>query len=253
MSRNHVFRFHLPLMSILPLVAILISLAVLTFAAPGTAIAQAKANAADPNFEHPNHLITVKLEDRNISGLASHRQDAKALRYGIVLFPGYPGIIKLREEAGAIHFELRGNFLIRSRRQWLDDETLTLVVDHRLDIYRHQRRFHHRVSRGAPQSRPGATTDPDLVGVFGLAQRAWFIWRLGLGKTARPLALGSSSGRPLSLYSLSHGARIRGKKRKSAGYGAWGRAGNRRRLRSSHGARVYRCRTRNRAGDAFVD
>ncbi|MSQ52336.1 MAG: hypothetical protein EXR28_10635 [Betaproteobacteria bacterium] len=96
---------------------------------PLAAFAQVQAAAADPNFEQPNHLITVGLEGRSISGLASHRTDAKALRFGVVLFPGYPGIIKLREEAGAIQFEQRGNFLIRSRRHWLDDETLTLVAD----------------------------------------------------------------------------------------------------------------------------
>ena len=199
MSRDHVFRFHFPLMSILPLVAILISLAVLTFAAPGTAIAQAKANAADPNFEHPNHLITVKLEDRNISGLASHRQDAKALRYGIVLFPGYPGIIKLREEAGAIHFELRGNFLIRSRRQWLDNETLTLVVDAPTDQWMaFGQRFRETPRYGADiaalvneASRRFGITDWTYIGTSDGSITAFHAARLNPG-LARRLILTSS-------------------------------------------------------------
>jgi pimeloyl-ACP methyl ester carboxylesterase len=107
----------------------LLWLSVLVSSAPHSALAQTQANARDPNFEHPNHLITVNLEGRSISGLASHRKDAKTLRYGVVLFPGYPGIVKLREQEGAIQLELRGNFLVRSRRHWLDGETLTLVAD----------------------------------------------------------------------------------------------------------------------------
>ncbi len=47
----------------------------------------------------------------------------------MVLFPGYRGIIRLHEEDGNIRFERRGNFLVRSRRHWLDDETVTLVAD----------------------------------------------------------------------------------------------------------------------------
>ena len=35
----------------------------------------------------------------------------------------------LREEAGQPRFELGGNFLIRSRRHWLDDETLVIAID----------------------------------------------------------------------------------------------------------------------------
>lgn len=37
--------------------------------------------------------------------------------------------MRLREEAGVPHFEMGGNFLVRSRRHWLDAETLVVVVD----------------------------------------------------------------------------------------------------------------------------
>lgn len=37
--------------------------------------------------------------------------------------------MRLREEEGQPRFELRGNFLVRSRRHWLDEETLVVVVD----------------------------------------------------------------------------------------------------------------------------
>ena len=59
----------------------------------------------------------------------THLQDAKTFKYAIALFPGYPGIMRLREEDGQPRFELRGNFLVRSRRHWLDQETLVVVVD----------------------------------------------------------------------------------------------------------------------------
>jgi len=117
------------ILTLLPPAAATIFFALLvTFTSP-SARAQSGANASDPNFEHPNRIITVHLEGRSISGLASHLKDAKSLRRGVVLFPGYPGIIRLREEDGVIRFEQRGNFLVRSRRHWLDDETVTLVAD----------------------------------------------------------------------------------------------------------------------------
>ena len=47
---------------------------------------------------------------------------------GIVLFPGHPGIMRLTAEDGQIKYR-RGNFLVRSRRHWLDDTTLTLAID----------------------------------------------------------------------------------------------------------------------------
>jgi predicted esterase len=60
-----------------------------------------------------------------IAGLVARAKDA-GFAHGVALFPGYPGIMKLE---GAAQFELRGNFLVRSRRHWLDDETLVVVVD----------------------------------------------------------------------------------------------------------------------------
>ncbi len=84
---------------------------------------------SDPNLEHPNRVVTVQRGGYTISGLVTHLQSAKTFKYGIALFPGHPGILKLREENGQPKLELRGNFLVRSRRHWLDEETLALVVD----------------------------------------------------------------------------------------------------------------------------
>jgi len=83
----------------------------------------------DPNLEHPTQIVTVKRDGYDISALASHLKDAAGLKYGVAIFPGHPGIMKLREESGRFRFDLGGNFLVRSRRHWLDAETLVAVID----------------------------------------------------------------------------------------------------------------------------
>jgi predicted esterase len=73
-------------------------------------------------------LITVKRGSYTISGLAMHGEHARP-KYGIALFPGYPSIMRIRTAEGELKFDLGGNFLIRSRRHWVDSETLVLSVD----------------------------------------------------------------------------------------------------------------------------
>lgn len=92
-------------------------------------LARAGERPADPNLADPTELVAVARGGYTISALVSHRDGAKAYRHGIALFAGHPGILRLREEAGQFLYELRGNFLIRSRRHWLDDETLVAVID----------------------------------------------------------------------------------------------------------------------------
>lgn len=87
------------------------------------------APAGDPNLSHPTQIVTVTAQGYTIAGLVTHLREPKAFKHGVALFPGAPGIIKLREENGQPQFGLRGNFLVRSRRHWLDDETLVVVVD----------------------------------------------------------------------------------------------------------------------------
>ena len=72
--------------------------------------------------------MTVKRGSYSISGLVAKQPDAKP-KYGIAIFPGYPGIMKIRGEGADAAFDMRGNFLVRSRRWWLDGETLTVAVD----------------------------------------------------------------------------------------------------------------------------
>ena len=57
------------------------------------------------------------------------QEGAKAFKHGIALFPGHPGIMKIQEENGQLQYEMRGNMLVRSRRHWLDDETLVAALD----------------------------------------------------------------------------------------------------------------------------
>lgn len=95
----------------------------------GVAHGQTGGPSADLNLAHPHEIVTAAAEGHTISGLVTHLASAKSFKFGVALFPGYPGIMKLREDNGRPQFELRGNFLIRARRHWLDDETLVVVVD----------------------------------------------------------------------------------------------------------------------------
>jgi hypothetical protein len=87
------------------------------------------AHAQDPNLEHPNKVVTAARDGYTIAGLVTHKEGARAFKHGVLLFPGHPGIMQVREEKGQPRYGLSGNFLIRSRRHWLDDETLLVSVD----------------------------------------------------------------------------------------------------------------------------
>ncbi|MFN0163717.1 MAG: hypothetical protein ACKVQQ_20995 [Burkholderiales bacterium] len=90
---------------------------------------EAARPGTDLNLAHPTAVVTAKRERHTIAGLVTHQEGAKSFKHGIAIFPGYPSILRLREEGGQAVFELRGNFLVRSRRHWLDEETLVVVVD----------------------------------------------------------------------------------------------------------------------------
>jgi hypothetical protein len=111
------------------LISSVVMLAVATAASVGFAYAQGSASKMDANLAHPTHIVTAQLKGYTIAGLVTHLEGANAFKHGIALFPGHPGILRLREENGQPQFEQRGNFLVRSRRRWLDEETLVVVVD----------------------------------------------------------------------------------------------------------------------------
>src|SRR4051812_4424347 len=73
-------------------------------------------------------IVTARRDGYTISGLAMRGEHAQP-KQGIALFPGHPGIMKLRSQDGQAKYEMGGNFLIRSRRHWIDAETLVLSVD----------------------------------------------------------------------------------------------------------------------------
>jgi hypothetical protein len=106
---------------------VLLILTGLTFDPGSNAFAQDAVK--DPNLAYPTQIVTVKRDGYTVAGLVTHLQGAKEFKYGVALFPGYPGIMRLREEDGLLRFDLRGNFLLRSRREWLDEETLVAVLD----------------------------------------------------------------------------------------------------------------------------
>jgi hypothetical protein len=76
-----------------------------------------------------DQVVTAKLERYSVAALVTRQEGAKTFKQGIAIFPGHPGILKLHEENGQPQYDQRGNFLVRSRRHWLDEETLVAVLD----------------------------------------------------------------------------------------------------------------------------
>lgn len=88
------------------------------------------ALAAGTAFAQTEEVLTVKREGYSISALATFQGTSGSQKRGIALFPGHPGIMKIQSgNDGTPRFELKGNFLVRTRRAWLDDETLVLSID----------------------------------------------------------------------------------------------------------------------------
>jgi hypothetical protein len=86
-------------------------------------IAARAAAAAD---EVSESVITARFPDRSIAALTTRLAESGPYKRAVLLMPGHPGILKL-ESADA--FRLKGNFLIRSRRHWLDRDTVVFSVD----------------------------------------------------------------------------------------------------------------------------
>ncbi|AVR97035.1 alpha/beta hydrolase [Pseudoduganella armeniaca] len=79
----------------------------------------------------------------------------------VLLFPGYPGVLRLREEGGQPRYELAGNFLVRARRHLADEDIFTVMVDCPLD----------RWSSCNDAYRTSATHAADVSDVIGLVKR----------------------------------------------------------------------------------
>jgi pimeloyl-ACP methyl ester carboxylesterase len=89
----------------------------------------AQGKGKDPYAALANELIVAQLPGRSIAALVTHDRGAAKFTHAIALFPGSPGYFELRMEDGEIRHGMRGNFLIRARRHFLDAGYLTVVVD----------------------------------------------------------------------------------------------------------------------------
>jgi len=74
-------------------------------------------------------LVVVRLPERSIAALVDRLPQSTRPKRAIALFAGNPGILRLRSEDGETKFGMRGNFLIRARRHWLDADTIAVSID----------------------------------------------------------------------------------------------------------------------------
>ena len=89
--------------------------------------ALAQGSAANEGLIETFHTVNLSRGiDLNI--VVSKRKDATP-SIAALLFAGYPGVLKIRNEAGNITYNLGGNFLIRARRHLNNDNVFTVLVD----------------------------------------------------------------------------------------------------------------------------
>jgi hypothetical protein len=104
--------------------SITIALSFLTLLA-STALAQ-PTTASDGLTES---FFRVRLSRGGDLNILINKRTGSNPDIAVLLFPGYPGILKLKEEAGSVTYDLAGNFLIRARRFLNSDKTFTVAVD----------------------------------------------------------------------------------------------------------------------------
>jgi hypothetical protein len=73
------------------------------------------------------HIVRLS-RGQDLSILVGKRSGSNP-RIAVLLFPGYPGVLKLKEDAGLVTYALAGNFLIRARRFLNSDKVFTVAVD----------------------------------------------------------------------------------------------------------------------------
>lgn len=130
-------------------------------------------------------VLTARFPDRSLSALVTHYAQHEPFKRAILLMPGHPGIMKIESAAA---FQLKGNFLVRSRAHWLDRETVVLSVDAPSDEW----------SSFTGRFRASERYAEDLRGLAREIEKAW-------GKL--PLAIVGTSEGSVSAY---HAARALG-------------------------------------------
>ncbi|CAG9175376.1 hypothetical protein LMG23992_02942 [Cupriavidus laharis] len=74
-------------------------------------------------------VTTVALPGGSDLSVVVSKQPASKPAVAALLFPGYPGVLRVQNDAGKPSFQLRGNFLVRARRHLVSDKMLTVMVD----------------------------------------------------------------------------------------------------------------------------
>lgn len=79
----------------------------------------------------------VPLERGSEIRLVVSKRQGATPNTALLLFAGYPGVLKVADEGGTPRFELAGNFLLRARRFLNNDRLFTVLVDCPVDRWTH--------------------------------------------------------------------------------------------------------------------
>lgn len=86
------------------------------------------ASAQDAALEEG--VTTVSLPRGTELNLVVSKKPGSKPTTAVLLFPGYPGVLRVEQQAGgAPEYQLRGNFLVRARRHLVSDSVMTVLVD----------------------------------------------------------------------------------------------------------------------------
>jgi pimeloyl-ACP methyl ester carboxylesterase len=89
--------------------------------------AAAAQGLASEGLVEVHHAIPLP-RGTQLDVVVSRRKDAMPAT-AVLLFPGYPGILRIRNEGGSPAFDLGGNFLVRARRHLNAEDVFTVLVD----------------------------------------------------------------------------------------------------------------------------
>lgn len=87
----------------------------------------AQTAGASDGLTESLHLVRLS-RGGDLNVLTSKRTGSNP-EIAVLLFPGYPGILKLKEDAGSVTYALAGNFVIRARRFLNSGKVFTVAVD----------------------------------------------------------------------------------------------------------------------------
>jgi hypothetical protein len=87
----------------------------------------AAQEAANAGLDETFHVVKL-ARGTELNLLISKRKDSAPV-IAALLFPGYPGVLKISNEGGTVTYGLKGNFLIRARRHLNTDKIFTVMVD----------------------------------------------------------------------------------------------------------------------------